>query len=51
MNDITRASFDEYMMHNYAPVDVIPVSGKGSRLFDQAGQEYVDFAGRIAVNA
>lgn len=51
MNDITRASFDEYMMPNYAPVGVIPVSGKGSRLFDQAGQEYVDFAGGIAVNA
>ncbi|MBL09872.1 MAG: aspartate aminotransferase family protein [Acidiferrobacteraceae bacterium] len=51
MNDITRAFFDDYMMPNYAPVDVIPVSGKGSRLYDQAGQEYIDFAGGIAVNA
>ena len=51
MNDITRASFDAYMMPNYAPVDVIPVSGKGSRLFDQAGREYIDFSGGIAVNA
>ena len=26
-------------------------SGKGSRLFDQAGREYIDLAGGIAVNA
>ena len=51
MSDITRASFDAYMMPNYAPVEVIPVSGKGSRLFDQLGREYIDFAGGIAVNA
>ena len=51
MSDITRASFDQYMMPNYAPVEVIPVRGKGSRLFDQAGREYVDLAGGIAVNA
>ena len=51
MSDITRASFDRYMMPNYAPVEVIPVRGKGSRLFDQAGREYIDLAGGIAVNA
>ena len=51
MNDITRASFDHYMMPNYAPVEVIPVRGKGSRLFDQAGREYIALAGGIAVNA
>ena len=51
MSDITRASFDQYMMPNYAPVEVIPVRGEGSRLFDQAGREYIDLAGGIAVNA
>ena len=51
MNDITRASFDHYMMPNYDPVEVIPVRGMGSRLFDQAGREYIDLAGGIAVNA
>ena len=51
MTDITRASFDHYMMPNYAPVEVIPVRGMGSRLFDQAGREYIDLAGGIAVNA
>ena len=38
-------------MPNYAPVGVIPVRGHGSRLFDQADREYIDFAGGIAVNA
>ena len=47
MSDITRASFDQYMMPNYAPVEVIPVRGEGSRLFDQTGREYVDFAGAL----
>ena len=51
MSDITRASFDQYMMPNYAPVEVVPVRGEGSRLFDQTGREYVDLAGGIAVNA
>ena len=29
MSDITRASFDHYMMPNYAPVEVIPVQWQG----------------------
>jgi succinylornithine transaminase family protein len=49
MTAITRASFDEVMVPNYAPAGFIPVRGKGSRVWDQAGQEYVDFAGGIAV--
>src|SRR5690606_19538401 len=35
---------------NYNPSSVIPVKGEGSRLWDQNGKEYVDFAGGIAVN-
>jgi succinylornithine transaminase family protein len=46
---ITRASFDEVMVPNYAPAGFIPVRGKGSRVWDQTGKEYVDFAGGIAV--
>lgn len=30
---------------------MIPVEGKGSRLWDQQGNEYIDFAGGIAVSA
>ena len=48
---ITRASFDEVMVPNYAPAAFIPVRGEGSRVWDQAGREYVDFAGGIAVNS
>lgn len=46
----TRADFDRYMVPNYAPQQVIPVRGEGSRLWDQEGREYIDFAGGIAVN-
>lgn len=46
----TRADFDRYMVPNYAPQKAIPVRGEGSRLWDQEGREYIDFAGGIAVN-
>jgi acetylornithine/N-succinyldiaminopimelate aminotransferase len=49
-NKLTRAQFDEVMVPNYAPSAVIPVRGEGSRVWDQDGNEYVDFAGGIAVN-
>jgi succinylornithine transaminase family protein len=48
---ITRATFDEVMVPNYAPAGFIPVRGKGSRVWDQAGREYIDFAGGIAVSS
>ena len=48
---ITRENFDEWMMPVYAPAAFIPVRGEGSRLWDQQGKEYIDFAGGIAVNA
>ncbi|GAS73452.1 MULTISPECIES: succinylornithine/acetylornithine transaminase [Citrobacter] len=48
---ITRENFDEWMMPVYAPATFIPVRGEGSRLWDQQGKEYIDFAGGIAVNA
>ena len=48
---ITRSNFDEWMMPVYAPAAFIPVRGEGSRLWDQQGKEYIDFAGGIAVNA
>lgn len=48
---ITRENFDEWMIPVYAPAPFIPVRGEGSRLWDQQGKEYIDFAGGIAVNA
>lgn len=49
-NKLTRAQFDEVMVPNYAPSAVIPVRGEGSRVWDQDGNEFIDFAGGIAVN-
>lgn len=48
---INRATFDEVMVPNYAPSAIVPVRGKGSRVWDQDDNEYIDFAGGIAVNA
>lgn len=48
---ITRATFDDVILPIYAPAEFIPVKGKGSRVWDQQGKEYVDFAGGIAVTA
>jgi acetylornithine/N-succinyldiaminopimelate aminotransferase len=47
---VTRELFDEVMVPNYNPAAMIPVRGLGSRVWDQAGDEYLDFAGGIAVN-
>jgi acetylornithine/N-succinyldiaminopimelate aminotransferase len=49
--NVTRQTFDEVMVPNYAPAAFIPVSGKGSRLWDQDGNEYIDFACGIAVTS
>lgn len=48
--NVTRELFDDVMVPNYNPATVIPVKGLGTRLWDQAGTEYIDFAGGIAVN-
>lgn len=48
---VTRSDFDRVMVPNYAPVNMIPVRGAGSRVWDQQGREYIDLAGGIAVNA
>lgn len=48
---LTRELFDKIILPVYDPVSFIPVKGKGSRIWDQKGNEYIDFAGGIAVNA
>ncbi|MFQ3236316.1 MAG: acetylornithine/N-succinyldiaminopimelate aminotransferase [Paraglaciecola sp.] len=50
MMQVTRELFDEVMVPNYAPSHIIPVKGLGSRVWDQSAQEFIDFAGGIAVN-
>jgi len=47
----TRELYDQVMAPTYAPSPFIPVSGYGSRVWDQDGRDYIDFAGGIAVHA
>lgn len=50
-SNVTRELFDKVILPVYAPAQFIPVKGSGSRVWDQNGEEYIDFAGGIAVNA
>ena len=42
--------FDKYVMPTYGRYPLVFVRGKGSRVWDAAGKEYLDFGGGIAVN-
>ncbi|MBD0787703.1 aspartate aminotransferase family protein [Vibrio sp. Y2-5] len=48
--NVERGLFDEVMVPCYNPMEFIPVKGQGSRVWDQQGNEYIDFAGGIAVS-
>ena len=48
---ITRELFNEVILPIYAPAQFVPIKGQGSRVWDQQGKEYIDFAGGIAVTA
>ncbi len=47
--DVSRQTFNEVMVPNYQPAEIIPVRGEASRIWDQQGKEYIDLAGGIAV--
>lgn len=47
---VSRETFNDVMAPNYNPAAIVPVRGQGSRVWDQKGDEYIDFAGGIAVN-
>jgi len=48
---VTRAMFDQLMVPCYAPAQFIPVRGAGSRVWDQQGRMYIDFASGVAVTS
>lgn len=48
---VSRSLFDQVMVPNYSPLDIVPVRGKGSRIWDQKDNEFLDLTGGIAVNA
>ncbi|MFT4173966.1 MAG: acetylornithine/succinyldiaminopimelate transaminase [Rhodocyclaceae bacterium] len=48
---VERADFDRYMVPVFAPLEMIPVRGEGSRVWDQAGREFIDFGAGVAVTS
>src|SRR5947207_3565647 len=46
----TISLFDKYVMPTYGRQPLVFVRGKGSRVWDADGKEYLDFGGGIAVN-
>ncbi|WP_415897339.1 aspartate aminotransferase family protein [Neptuniibacter sp. QD72_48] len=50
-SNVDRETFNQIMVPNYAPQQMIPIKGLGSRVWDQQDNEFIDFAGGIAVNA
>ena len=45
----TRAVYDNLMVPTYAPAPPVFVRGAGSQVWDDAGRDYIDFGGGIAV--
>jgi acetylornithine/N-succinyldiaminopimelate aminotransferase len=48
---VARELFDQLMVPCFAPAPFIPVRGEGSRVWDQSGRMYIDFASGVAVTA
>jgi acetylornithine aminotransferase len=46
-----RQDADRYLMNTYARTPISIVRGRGSRVYDLEGREYLDFVAGIAVNA
>ncbi|MEE4245185.1 MAG: aspartate aminotransferase family protein [Kangiellaceae bacterium] len=51
MSNVNRSTFDQVMVPNYSPMQIVPEKGLGSKIWDTNGNEYIDFTGGIAVNA
>ncbi|WP_447978688.1 acetylornithine transaminase [Candidatus Nitrospira bockiana] len=45
-----RQDSDRFLMHTYARTPISIVRGRGSRVYDLEGREYLDFVAGIAVN-
>ena len=48
---VTRDDFNRLMVPCYAPAPFVPVRGEGSRVWDQEGRMYIDFASGVAVTS
>ncbi|WP_248321928.1 aspartate aminotransferase family protein [Caballeronia sp. Sq4a] len=49
--NVNRGTFDEVMVPVFSPANFVPDRGRGSRVWDTEGRDYIDFAGGIAVTA
>ncbi len=47
-NELSAKTAREYLMNNYGPRNITLVRGKGSRVWDADGREYIDFVAGIA---
>ena len=45
-----KESAEQYLMGTYARQPISIVRGRGTKVYDLEGREYVDFVGGIAVN-
>ncbi|KKK58534.1 hypothetical protein LCGC14_3043470, partial [marine sediment metagenome] len=41
---------EKYVIHTYKRIPLVLVKGKGTRVWDSEGKEYLDFVAGIAVN-
>ncbi|MDE3019379.1 MAG: acetylornithine transaminase [Nitrospirota bacterium] len=48
--DLLQENADRYLMHTYARWPISIVRGRGCKVYDLEGREYLDFVGGIAVN-
>jgi acetylornithine aminotransferase/acetylornithine/N-succinyldiaminopimelate aminotransferase len=46
----TKRLFEEFVVPNYGRYDIAMVRGRGARVWDEAGKEYLDFGAGIAVS-
>ena len=46
----TRKLFEEFVGPNYGRYNLVLARGRGSRVWDEAGKEYLDFGAGIAVS-
>jgi acetylornithine/N-succinyldiaminopimelate aminotransferase len=46
----TRSLFEEFVVPTYSRYNVVLVRGRGSRVWDEEGKEYLDFGAGIAVS-
>ena len=49
MTSSIRRDYDNCMLPVYSPPSPVFVRGRGSRVYDETGREYIDFGGGIAV--